>query len=115
MTQQYTATTRYTLWQAAVATFVPCYLITVIAAPYFKKHGKRPGLIAFVDGITAAAVGAIAGSVVVLAQRSITDMPTAALALGTTVLLWKAKKVPEPIVVLAAALIGLVIYPLMHR
>ena len=99
---------------AAVATFVPCYLITVVAAPHFKKHGKRPGLIAFVNGITAAAVGAIAGSVVVLAQRSITDIPTALLVVSTTTLLWKLKKVPEPAIVAVAAVIGLAIYPLTH-
>ena len=45
---------------AALATFLPCYLFTIVPAPYFKKHGKRPGIIAFVDGVTAAAVGAIA-------------------------------------------------------
>ncbi|MBC3885121.1 chromate transporter [Undibacterium griseum] len=100
---------------AAGATFLPCYLITVIAAPHFKKYGKRPALIAFVDGITAAAVGAIAGSVVVLAQRSITDVPTAALALITAVLLWKFKKLQEPYIVAGAALIGLAMYPLMHH
>lgn len=99
---------------AAAATFLPCYLVTVIAAPHFKKHGKRPGLIAFVDGITAAAVGAIAGSVVILAQRSLTDLPTALLAVGTTALLWKFKKLPEPLIVVAAAVIGLAIYPLAH-
>ena len=46
---------------AALATFVPCYLFTVIPAPYFKKYGKRPDVIAFVDGVTAAAIGSIAG------------------------------------------------------
>ncbi|PFH07784.1 chromate transporter [Collimonas sp. PA-H2] len=100
---------------AAVATFVPCYLATVIAAPYFKKYGKLPALIAFVDGITAAAIGAIAGSVVVIAQRSITDIPTALLALATAALLWKFKKLPEPVIVIGAALIGIAIYPLMHH
>ncbi|HWW07121.1 chromate transporter [Collimonas sp.] len=100
---------------AAIGTFVPCYLATVIAAPYFKKYGKLPALIAFVDGITAAAIGAIAGSVVVIAQRSITDIPTALLALVTAALLWKFKKLPEPIIVIGAALIGIVIYPLMHH
>lgn len=40
-------------------------------------------------------LGAIAGSVVVLAQRSITDILTALLAVGTTALLWKVKKVPN--------------------
>lgn len=99
---------------AAVATFVPCYLITIIAAPHFKKWGKNPSVIAFVDGITAAAIGAIAGSVVVIAQRSITDIPTALLAVGATALLWKFKKIPEPLVVLGAALIGIVIHPLLH-
>ena len=53
---------------AAFATFLPCYLLTIIPAPYFKKHGKRPGIVAFVDGVTAAAIGAIAGAVVVLGQ-----------------------------------------------
>lgn len=100
---------------AAVATFVPCYLVTVIAAPYFNKYGKLPALIAFVDGITAAAIGAIAGSVVVLAQRSITDIPTALLALVTAALLWKIKKLPEPVIVIGAALIGLAAYPLLHH
>ncbi|NKI72258.1 chromate efflux transporter [Collimonas pratensis] len=99
---------------AAIGTFVPCYLATVVAAPYFKKYGKLPALIAFVDGITAAAVGAIAGSVVVIAQRSIIDIPTALLALATAALLWKFKKLPEPVIVIGAALIGLVVYPLLH-
>src|SRR5256885_15729877 len=26
---------------AALATFLPCYLFTVLPAPYFKKYGKR--------------------------------------------------------------------------
>ncbi|HEX7642438.1 MAG TPA: chromate transporter [Burkholderiaceae bacterium] len=99
---------------AAGAVFLPCYLITVIAAPQFKKYGKRSAILAFVDGITAAAVGAIAGSVVVLATRSITDLPTALLAIVTTTLLWRFKKIPEPVIVAAAALLGLMLYPLAH-
>lgn len=98
---------------AAAATFLPCYLLTVIPAPYFKKHGKHPGVVAFVDGVTAAAVGAIAGAVVVLGQRSVVDLPTVALFLATTAVLWRFKKLPEPVVVLAAALIGLAVYPLV--
>ncbi|MEX0613815.1 MAG: chromate transporter, partial [Pirellulales bacterium] len=58
---------------AAVATFLPCYLFTVIPAPYFKKHGKRPGIVAFVEGVTAAAIGAIAGAVVVLGRRTLIE------------------------------------------
>ena len=100
---------------AALATFLPCYLLTVIPAPYFKKHGRHPGIIAFVDGVTAAAIGAITGAVIVLGQRSITDWVTAALAIGTAALLWKYRKLPEPIIVLLAAVAGLILHPLMTK
>lgn len=92
---------------AALATFVPCYLFTVLPAPYFKKYGKLPGVLAFVDGITAAAIGAITGSVFVIAKRSIVDIPTALIAVTTVVLLWKFKKLQEPLVVGGAAVLGL--------
>jgi chromate transporter len=98
---------------AAASTFVPCYLFTILPAPYFKKHGKRPGIVAFVDGVTAAAIGAITGAVIVIGLRSITDWVTAALALATVGVLWRFKKLPEPIVVVVAALLGLVLHPLM--
>lgn len=99
---------------AAAGTFVPCYLFTILPAPYFKKHGRRPGIVAFVDGVTAAAIGAIAGAVIVIGQRSISDATTAALALVTAALLWRFKKLPEPVVVAAAAVAGLLLYPLAH-
>ena len=99
---------------AALATFIPCYLFTVVPAPYFKKYGRLPGVLAFVDGITAAAIGAISGSVIVIARRSIVDLPTIFIALLAVLLLWRFKKLPEPVVVIAAALVGLVVYPLVH-
>ena len=99
---------------AALATFIPCYLFTILPAPYFKKYGKLPGVIAFVDGITAAAIGAITGSVVVIAKRSIVDIPTALIALVTIALLWRFKKLQEPIIIGIAAIAGLLLYPLVR-
>jgi chromate transporter len=99
---------------AALATFLPCYLFTIIPAPYFRKHGKKPAIVAFVDGCTAAAIGTIAGAVVVLGKRSIVDVPTALLMVVTIVLLWKVKKISEPVIVALAAVAGLVIYPLIR-
>lgn len=99
---------------AALATFIPCYLFTIIPAPYFKKYGKLPGVLAFVDGITAAAIGAITGSVIVIAKRSIIDMPTGLIGVMAVLLLWKYKKLPEPLVIAGAAILGLLLYPLMH-
>lgn len=104
---------------AALATFLPCYLLTIIPAPYFKKHGKRPGIVAFVDGVTAAAVGAIAGAVLVLGRRTIfadgwsPECPKVAVLLVTLGLLLKFKKLPEPVIILGAAIVGLVVYPLV--
>jgi len=98
---------------AALATFLPCYLFTVIPAPYFKRYGKLPGVVAFVDGITAAAVGAIAGSVVIIAKRTIVDVPTALIAVATIALLWRYRKLQEPVVIAAAAILGLVVHPLL--
>ncbi|MCW3114927.1 MAG: chromate transporter, chromate ion transporter family [Segetibacter sp.] len=94
---------------AALATFLPCYLFTVLPAPYFKKYGKHPSIKAFVDGITAAVVGALAGSVIVIAIRTIKDIPTALIAIITIVILLKIKKVKEPQVILVAAIIGLIL------
>jgi chromate transporter len=106
---------------AALATFLPCYFFTIVPAPYFKKHGKRPGIVAFVDGVTAAAVGAIAGACVVLGRRTLfpsgwtLDIVKTALLLVTLALLLRFKKLQEPVVVIGAAIIGLIIYPIVHR
>jgi len=81
---------------AALATFLPCYLLTIIPAPYFKKYGKRPDIAAFVAGVTAAATGAISGAVIILGRKSISDLPTALLALVTAVLLFKSRKINSP-------------------
>ncbi len=99
---------------AALGTFLPCYLFTVLPAPYFKKYGKRPDLLAFVAGVTAAAIGAITGAVIVLAERSIVDMLTGLMALVTIGLIWKVKKLPEPALVALAAIIGLIAFPSLH-
>jgi chromate transporter len=92
---------------AALATFIPCYLFTVIPAPYFKKYGKNPAIKAFVDGVTAAAIGAIAGAVLVLGKRTLTDIPTILIALSTAAILFRFKKLQEPFVILAAAALGI--------
>ncbi len=91
---------------AAIGVFLPCYLFVVIPAPYFRLIAKNLQVKAFVDGVTAAATGAIAGAAFVLGRRAIIDLPTALLAVATFVLLSKVRKVPEPLVILGAGFIG---------
>jgi chromate transporter len=92
---------------AALATFVPCYLFTILPAPYFRRFAKNPSLKAFVDGVTAAATGAIAGAAFVLGKRAMVDVATVLIALGTFVIMTRFKKVQEPLLIVAAAAIGL--------
>jgi chromate transporter len=99
---------------AALATFIPCYLFTVIPAPYFKKYGKHPGIKAFVDGVTAAAIGAIAGAVLVLGKRTLIDLPTILIAVTTAAILFRFKKLQEPYIIAAAALTGVIIKLLIN-
>ena len=94
---------------AALATFLPCYLLTVLPAPYFKKIATNQSVKAFVDGITAAVVGALVGAVIVIASRSIKDIPTALIAVAATLALTYFKKLKEPYIILIAAVIGLIL------
>jgi chromate transporter len=94
---------------AALATFLPCYLLTVLPAPYFRRFAQNVGLKAFVDGVTAAATGAIAGAAIVLGKRALLDIPTILICLATLGVIVRFKKAPEPLVILAAGAIGLVV------
>jgi chromate transporter len=98
---------------AAIGIFLPVYVLTIVPAPWFKRHRDDPQLRAFVQGATAAATGAIAGAVVVLGFRSIYDLPTALIAVISLGVLWRFK-VQEPILVAAAGLAGLIIWPVLR-
>ena len=93
---------------AALGIFLPVYLVVVLLAPSYKRWAKNPHLNAFVRGVTAAATGAIAGAVVVLARRSIYDVPTAGIALVSIAVLFRWK-IPEPVIIACAAVVGLLL------
>src|SRR2546425_13288379 len=94
---------------AAIGVFLPVYLITIFLAPYFHRVAKNQDVKAFVDGVTAAATGAIAGAAVILGRRALMDGPTILIALVTLALLLVPKKIPEPVLILAAGIVGLVL------
>ena len=94
---------------AAVGVFLPCYLFVVIPAPFYRRFAGNRSLKAFVDGVTAAATGAIAGAGFVLGRRAVFDLPTALLAGATLLLLLRFRKVSEPVVILAAGALGVLV------
>jgi chromate transporter len=95
---------------AALGIFLPVYLVVILLAPSYKRWAKNPQLNAFVRGVTAAATGAIAGAVVVLARRSVYDLPTILICAASLAVLFRWK-VPEPVLITCAAVTGL----LLHR
>ena len=95
---------------AALGIFLPVYLVVVLLAPSYKRWAKNPQLTSFVRGVTAAATGAIAGAVVVLARRSVYDLPTILICAISLAVLFRWK-VPEPVLIGCAAVAGL----LLHR
>jgi chromate transporter len=94
---------------AALGVFLPCYLFTVIPAPYFKKISQNKSIKAFVDGITAGVIGALVGAVIVIAVRTIVDIHTALIAIGTVLILIYTKKIQEPHIIGIAAVLGVLI------
>jgi hypothetical protein len=77
---------------ATIAIFTPIYLGVAIPGRWFVRHRDHPPIKAS-SGSTAAAAGAIAGAVVVLTRQTVTDLPTAAIAVVSFGLLWK--KIPN--------------------
>lgn len=94
---------------ASAGVFLPCYLFVVIPAPYFHRIAGNRSIKAFVDGVSAAAAGAIGGAAIVLGRRAIFDLPTSLIAFATLAILLGTKKVPEPLVIFAAGLVGVVL------
>ena len=93
---------------AALAVFAPCWLFTVVPAPFFRRAARLAAVRSFVDGVTAAATGAIAGAVVILADRAIIDPYSLAICVCVLLACWRMRAAFEPLVVAAAGLIGLV-------
>jgi chromate transporter len=94
---------------AAMAVFAPPYIIVLAGAPYYRRFAKNARVKAFVQGVTAAAVGAIAGAAFILGRRSLVDLPTVLIAVAAFAIL-QFKKVPEPLVIFAAGVLGLLLF-----
>lgn len=91
---------------SALGVFLPCYLFVIIPAPYFQKFAKNKPIKFFVDGVTTAAIGTIAGAAVVLGKNAVIDIQTSVIAAVSLLILVFTKKNPEPVLILVAGAIG---------
>ena len=97
---------------AALAVFAPPYVIVLFGAPYYRRFAQNRQVKAFVQGVTSAAVGAIAGAAFILARRSIVDWPTLLIVGISLAILLRTKKIPEPVLILAAGTAGVILHSL---
>jgi chromate transporter len=94
---------------AAVGVFLPAYLIVLALAPRFAKLTRDPRIAEFTTGLTAATTGAIAGAAALLSLRLLVDARAVALALAVTVALVFRLRVPEPLLILGAGVLGIIV------
>ena len=99
---------------ASLAVFAPPYFIVLIGAPYYRRFAQNQQVQAFVHGVTAAAVGAITGAAFVLGKRAVVDLTTTLIAAVTLALLLTVKKIPEPLLILVAGIIGFFLFKGPH-
>jgi chromate transporter len=94
---------------AALGVFLPCYLFVVIPARYFRRSVHNSKVKAFVDGVTAAAAGAIAGAAFVLGRRAIVDVPTVLILVTVLVVQSRVRANIEPLVIVCAGAVGIML------
>jgi chromate transporter len=99
---------------AALAVFAPPYFIVLVAAPLYRRFTKNSYVNAFVKGVTAAAVGAIAGAVLILGSRTLVDRSSLFIAVTSLGVLLLTKRIPEPVLILIAGLVGLFLLRGVH-
>jgi chromate transporter len=90
---------------AAIAVFVPPYLIVIAGAPYYRRLTKKLASEGVRSGRDGGSGGAIAGAAPILGRRSLIDLQTVSIALTTFGLL-NFKKIPVPFLILAAGMVG---------
>jgi chromate transporter len=103
-------------WGSLVSTvgiFLPSFIFVLIVAPILMRHRGNKNVQGFIKGTYGAAIGTILGACVLLGKIAIGDVLTALIALGALGLLFRFK-IGNPVLIAAAAVIGLVAYPLLQ-
>jgi len=98
---------------ATLGIFSPSVFFVLCATPLLLRYRHNVRLRGFIRGIGTAVVGVLAGTACLIARTAIGDPLTIALALLSLFILYRWPGLPEPAVIGAAGIIGLVAYPLL--
>jgi chromate transporter len=103
-------------WGSLVSTvgiFFPSFLFVLIVAPVLVRHRDNKNVAGFVKGAYGAAIGTILGACVLLGKIAIGDWLTVLIGLVSLAALFKWK-IPNPALMAATAVIGLIAFPLLQ-
>jgi len=98
---------------ATVGIFLPSFLLVLIVAPVLVRYRTNLNVQGFIKGAYGAAIGTILGACVLLGRIAIGDWLTALVTLVSLVVLFRWK-VSNPLLIAAAAVIGLIAFPLLQ-
>jgi len=99
---------------ATIGIFSPSFLFTVIGTPLLRRYRSNSRLQGFVRGVTVAVVGVLVGTSYLVGKTAINDALTIAIGVAALVMAIYVRRVPDPALVAAGAVIGLVAYPLLQ-
>jgi chromate transporter len=97
-------------WGGVAATlgiFLPAVIFTIFAAPLLQRFRANPYVQGFIQGITTAVIGALAGTTVLVAESAVGDLFTASLAAVGFVATLRWQKLPDALLVGISAVLGL--------
>ncbi len=95
---------------ATLGIFMPSVLFTVIATPILLRHRANRRLTGFVRGVGVTVVGVLFGTTVLVARDALGDLLTIAIALIAFAIVAFWKRIPEPFVILAAGIAGIIAF-----
>lgn len=98
---------------ATAGIFLPPFGFTVLATPMLRKHRSNVRVRGFLQGVTVAVVGVLAGTTYLVARSAIGDWITLAIAVLALLLAMRGR-IPDQLLVALGAAIGLTAYPLMQ-
>jgi chromate transporter len=97
---------------ATLGIFAAPVLLTILATPLLLRYRSHPVVAGFVRGVSVTVVGVLVGTTYLVGKEAIGDWLTALLALVSLAVIMFFKRIPEPLVIAAGAIIGLATYHL---
>lgn len=97
---------------ATAGIFAAPVLFTILATPLLLRYRAHPVVAGFVRGVSVTVVGVLVGTTYLVGKEAIGDWLTALIAVASLAVIIFFKRVPEPLVIAAGAIIGLATYQL---